>query len=137
MQLGISLSFDFIDSPFSSSILSPFGFIRFSSEIFRASGSANAEVVVALYKTKVGYRIASYLIPEDSRCESQGFLVTERFPVLDAGTNTSPDGPWPAEGADRFCLLLVGEQAYFVLCVCECGPCGNAESTAQGTELHF
>ncbi len=52
VQLGISLSLDFIDSSFSSSILSPFGFIRFSSEIFRASGSANAEVVFALYKKK-------------------------------------------------------------------------------------
>ena len=51
VQLGTSLStrlfeFDFIRFVF-------FGFIFFSSEIFRASGSANAEVVFALYK-KVG-----------------------------------------------------------------------------------
>ena len=101
-----------IDSSFSSSILSPFGFIRFSSEIFRASGSANAEVVFALYK-KVGDRIASYLIPEDSRCESQGVSVTEHDAVVSAvmehSTNirfrTSPDGPWPAERANRFWLF--------------------------------
>ena len=66
-----------------------------------------------LYTKKVGYRIASYLIPEDSRCESQGVSVTEHDAVVSAVMEhstsfrfrTSPDGPWPAERANRFWLF--------------------------------
>ena len=73
VQIGISLSFDFIDSSFSNSFR--FGFISFSSESSVLLALPMRKSFLLCTK-KVGERVTRN--PEDSIRESQGFLVTER-----------------------------------------------------------